>query len=537
MSYSISTIISSSKGTKSNDKFQSFPVKVHDLNAEIQPARVKRPRHLRKNPFNAFYKETPESFKPKNYNKILDGFLLLEICKVEMPNEAICARLSGEGISDVVEDDLKYFTSLSTLDLSDNAVAMEKLKNLESLTELNLMCNKITNIPTLPFPSFRCLETLNLSYNKIHASSISNLSSLGRLESLDLSSNDLCTLPEDLSDFKALKELYLSSNGFSTDSVLFSASLLFRSLSTIPGLQKLDISRNKLRGIHSDALEQEAFVHLRELDFSYNWVDNQDNLMYASNMPSLQILIITGNPFAQTKDVDKLQEVIATELGGTIISESQNNKKRNKAPYARPIAYITQDYTAALKNQLFGVELSKDMGVLPISEINSTQEIEEDIFPPAIEPPPAYKDIYTPSNDRGSSRPIKESAGNQFFLTETEGGEKKMREKAKRTRLEEFRNAARSLLGDEKEYEKSLDLEAAYRQLKHMIRHPTTYQSKNAGPRYSQFTASRNTYKLSIQPKVTESSKKKSSQMDDVRKEIEFIGKTLDAIPHRIQSV
>lgn len=527
----------SSRGVKSKDKLQKFPIKVHDLNAEIMPKRAKRPRHLRKDPFNAFYKETPESFKLKSYNKILDGFLLLDVCKVEMPNEAICARLSGEGIADVVEDDLKYFTSLCTLDLSDNAIAMEKLKNLESLTELNLMCNKIANIPMLPFPSFRCLENLNLSYNKIHALSILNLTSLNRLEVLDLSSNDLCTLPEDLSDFKTLKELYLGCNAFSTDSVLFSASLLFKSLASIPHLQKVDLSRNKLRGIHSDALDKDAFSHLKELDISYNWVDNQDNLMYASNMPSLQVLIVVGNPFAQTKDTERLQDAISAELGGTLIIDSREGKKRSKVPYARPIAYITQDYTAALKNQLFGVELSKDMGVLPISEITSTQEVEDDLFPPAIEAPPAYKDIYTPSNDRGSSRPVKESAGNQFFVTETEIGERKRAEKHNKSRLDEFRFAAKHLLGEEREYDKSIDLQAAYRQLKHMVRHPATYQGKNAGPRYSQLTASRNTYKLQVKPKQTDSSKHKSSQMDQVRKEIEFIGKTLDKIPHRIMSV
>lgn len=256
--------------TRSNERLHSFPIRVHDLNAEVQPTKLSRVRNLRKNPFNNFYKETPSSFKTKPYNKTLDGFLLVELCKVENPLEAIIGKLNGQGICEIVEDHLKYFTNLTQLDLSDNLVKMEKLSGLESLTELNLMCNKITSIPKLDFPAFRCLEILNLSFNKIHSVDITNLTVLSKLELLDLSSNELCTLPEDLSGFKNLKELYLSDNSFSTDSVLFSASLLFKSLASIKHLQKLDISRNKLRGIHSECLLDSSFSHLKELDFSQN---------------------------------------------------------------------------------------------------------------------------------------------------------------------------------------------------------------------------------------------------------------------------
>jgi Leucine-rich repeat (LRR) protein len=96
-----------------------------------------------------------------------------------------------------------------------------------------------------------------------------------KLSILDLSSNELATLPDDMSGFRGLRELSLASNAFSTDSVVYSASLLFSTLATIPYLKKLSLSRNKLRGIHSEKLEEEAFIHLADLDFSYNWVDNE----------------------------------------------------------------------------------------------------------------------------------------------------------------------------------------------------------------------------------------------------------------------
>lgn len=504
---------------RSNDKLHSFPIRVHDLNAEIQPSKNKRVRNLRKNPFNNFYKETPQSFKTKPYNKLLDGFLLIQYCKVENPSEAIVAKLNGQGICDIVEDHLKYFTNLASVDMSDNFVKLEKLVGLESLADLNLMCNKITSISPLAPPAFICLEVLNLSFNKIHASDLGNLATLPKLEVLDLSSNELCTMPEDMSGFRALRTLLLADNAFSTDSVLFSASLLFKSLSTIKHLQKLDLSRNKLRGIHSELLSDSSFSHLRELDFANNWVDSHENLMYAVKMKNLQILVVTKNPFAITKEVHELENILSAEIGCSVIYEDLFSKKKPKAPYARPIAYIAQDYTAAIKNQLFGVELSKDMGALGMSEIDS-KEADDEIFPPAIEAQP-YKDIYTPSNEFGSSRPNREK--NLFFVTETDGNGDPTKPKVVRSKLEEFRLMAKMILAEKKDYSEAFDLQTAYRQLRHMVKHPITYQSKAKPPGYAQNTESRVNYRSYVKKPSFD----KSRDPEVEKPEIDYISEEL----------
>ena len=69
-----------------------------------------------------------------------------------------------------------------------------------------------------------------------------------------MASNDLCTLPGDLSFFTELQELNLSSNSFSSDSVLVNPNQLFLALSTIPNLRKLNLSRNKFNSFHSELL-------------------------------------------------------------------------------------------------------------------------------------------------------------------------------------------------------------------------------------------------------------------------------------------
>jgi leucine-rich repeat protein SHOC2 len=113
---------------------------------------------------------------------------------------------------EVIEEDLCYFQNLNSIDLSDNRVRLEQLRNLKSLSDINLQYNYIRIIPQLGAEDFEKLENLNLSYNSITPASIRSLYSCKRLKSLDLSGNNLVTLPEDIGKFDALEELNLSGN-------------------------------------------------------------------------------------------------------------------------------------------------------------------------------------------------------------------------------------------------------------------------------------------------------------------------------------
>eukprot|EP00946_MAST-07B_sp_MAST-7B-sp1_P002016 g2016.t1 len=44
--------------------------------------------------------------------RILDGFMLLDACGVEFPDEASRADVQEEGLSDAITEDLSYFTNL-----------------------------------------------------------------------------------------------------------------------------------------------------------------------------------------------------------------------------------------------------------------------------------------------------------------------------------------------------------------------------------------------------------------------------------------
>ena len=205
--------------------------------------------------------------------------MLANSCRVNHPSQAIKSKLAGENIVDVKEEDLIHFSNLTTLDISDNQILMSQLSNLVSLEELDIQYNNLDHLQ-LNSSSFPRLHTLRLSYNKIPPSHLIELGNLRNLQSLDIAANDFCTLPSSLAYLTSLTELNLSSNNFSSESVLVNPNQLFLSLSTIPHLRKLNLSRNKLKGFHSESLvnnnsEFGPFGYLEELNLSFNCVDNE----------------------------------------------------------------------------------------------------------------------------------------------------------------------------------------------------------------------------------------------------------------------
>ena len=146
---------------------------------------------------------------------------------------------------------------------------------------------------------FEKLETLNISYNSISPASIRSLYSMKRLKVLDLQANNLVTVPEDIGELKNLEELNLASNQFSSTSTLVNPALLFKAIGSIKKLKRLNLSRNKFAGFHADLLNKnQDFPQLQELDFSYNIVQDQQALWFVPQLKNINLLIITGNPFA-----------------------------------------------------------------------------------------------------------------------------------------------------------------------------------------------------------------------------------------------
>lgn len=119
-------------------------------------------------------------------------------------------------------------------------------------------------------------------------------------------------LPEGLNSLNLLEDFDLSFNGFSSE---HKAADFWFILASLPSLKALNVSRNFFRGIHTEKLVVGNFNALEKLDFSYNNVENQHNLISARNFQRLQSIDVTGNPFAIAKSHKGLEMEIYAKTG------------------------------------------------------------------------------------------------------------------------------------------------------------------------------------------------------------------------------
>ncbi len=129
---------------------------------------------------------------------------------------------------------------------------------------------------------------------------------------MNLSGNNLKELPEEMSALSCLEDFDLSFNSFSSE---YKASNLWFSLAMLSNLKFLNVSKNFLRGIHTEKLIAGNFNLLEKLNFSYNIVENQHNLISVRNFLNLKSIDVTGNPFATNKAHKGLEMEIYAKTG------------------------------------------------------------------------------------------------------------------------------------------------------------------------------------------------------------------------------
>ena len=145
---------------------------------------------------------------------------------------------------------------------------MHQLTNLTALEELDLQYNNMDELQ-IPQDAFPCIHTLHLSFNRIPREHLCTLGNLQSLQVLNLAANNLSYLPSDLSFFHSLQELNLSQNNFGDDSQDMgpgkNVGAIFRALTSIPLLRKLNLSRNKLSHFHTEHLPEQNQRHNAQL--------------------------------------------------------------------------------------------------------------------------------------------------------------------------------------------------------------------------------------------------------------------------------
>jgi len=92
-----------------------------------------------------------------------------------------------------------------------------------------------------------------------------------------------------MSFLESLQELNLSANQLGNDAGKGTGPAIFKALSTIPMLRKLNLSRNNFSEFHSEMLpehnaslpvESQVFCYLEELYFAFNNVMSEDKLVW-----------------------------------------------------------------------------------------------------------------------------------------------------------------------------------------------------------------------------------------------------------------
>lgn len=128
----------------------------------------------------------------------LSADLLLERAQAESPGDVATARLSGLRLSAVNDAGLPEFANLVHVEAGENALEMASFAMLPRLNALELPLNMVKDID-LPPGSFAALTILDLSFNSISPEAIVALATLPKLRALDLTSNELTSLPLDMS--------------------------------------------------------------------------------------------------------------------------------------------------------------------------------------------------------------------------------------------------------------------------------------------------------------------------------------------------
>lgn len=236
-------------------------------------------------------------------------------------------NLNNNDIEIISETAFHNSTQLQILDLSNNKV--EKIgertfQGLNCIKNLNLMNNSLAELPDSIFDrtKVRMLENINLAWNKF---SVAPFKSLQKqyffLVSVDLSHNKIQNVPADDTVLVNIKELDLSYNPLSEDSLrnILSEPKTVRKLNLAgtgisvvgrmetPFLQYLNLSFNSIAELPEKIFER--ITLLEGLDVSFNAISDVSNLSKVwSKLENLHSLRISFNPIRSIlqKDFDGL---------------------------------------------------------------------------------------------------------------------------------------------------------------------------------------------------------------------------------------
>jgi leucine-rich repeat protein SHOC2 len=194
---------------------------------------------------------------------------------------------------------ITHFKHLKILDCSFNQLKTlpECMSEMKTLEILDLRGNEFTEIPT-PILAIRSLKQLLLCRNNISVIEADTWIGIIKMIRLDLSYNDIRTLPPIMHSSSSLEHLNLSHNSLTS---------LPQSIGYMSSLRTLYINNNLLTSIPAST---GMLINLQSLELSYNKLHSLPEPLF-ERMHSLQRLLLNCNPI---KTVPDMSDLIALEL-------------------------------------------------------------------------------------------------------------------------------------------------------------------------------------------------------------------------------
>ena len=212
-----------------------------------------------------------------------------------------------------MEDDFRgmLFAGLDTLDLHGNRLKLLPLglRRLQHLTTLNLSKNGIGNESLNIITQIKSLRELRLADNSLNGMLTPQLSNLKELEILDVSNNEIVTLPPNSDEISKLRVLNVAGNKLS--------SLPFELLVFLP-LIEIDAARNRLGGALFPACVP-RLLDLKTLDVANNALTSIVE-SGSIELPSLQSLNVTENRVKELPEMLGWTELLTLMISGNRLS-------------------------------------------------------------------------------------------------------------------------------------------------------------------------------------------------------------------------
>ncbi|MFM2290491.1 MAG: hypothetical protein RIS29_304, partial [Bacteroidota bacterium] len=194
-----------------------------------------------------------------------------------------------------VPKELKICTDIKYLDLFGNSIQEipDWFYQFKRLEHLSLKNNILKELPTIVF-TLENIKYLNIADNQIHEISGHNFKNLMKIEKVDISYNQIMTIPYEKITYTKCMYLNIKGNKLQKFPKIVSDTYT---------LEKLDLSENNISSIDDDAFE--GLENLIELDLSFNELQYLPTSI--GKLKKLKRLNLSGNKISSLpKEFEKL---------------------------------------------------------------------------------------------------------------------------------------------------------------------------------------------------------------------------------------